>query len=306
MSEIIDNENIDSEINIPRSTSIDSSENIKFKDTIFNTGKPSIYNVIFKTNEQINDKIFSSSNNVSPRSESKDELNTMSSSLVTGLNNDLKEIINNNKQETLERKTSLYKRMFGKINEGSLRGSIFSLVTTALGSGCLALPYAMNKMGIIVTTIAIIFTSMCVLMNFYFIAKVSSKKKIYDYAELCDKVLGRKVKYIVNYGFIVYLFGSLIAYQVLLYRLIATIYYDFFEDHDKTSLRKFLNDGLFKRYEYEWPINIAFGLLVLFPLCLYRSLKDFRIPSMIGTLATVILMLVNNINYIINIFIFRY
>jgi hypothetical protein len=40
-----------------------------------------------------------------------------------------------------------FKRTFGKLEKGSLRGSIFSLCASAIGSGVLSLPYVLTLTG---------------------------------------------------------------------------------------------------------------------------------------------------------------
>ena len=42
---------------------------------------------------------------------------------------------------------NFYKRAFGKLEKGSLRGSIFALCASAIGSGVLSLPYVLRLNG---------------------------------------------------------------------------------------------------------------------------------------------------------------
>ena len=66
---------------------------------------------------------------------------------------------------------SCFSRWFGALTPGSMRGSIFALMSTAIGSGVLALPYGLYQSGVIVMTVFLIagayiaYWSMCVLME---------------------------------------------------------------------------------------------------------------------------------------------
>mmetsp|Transcript_6136 Transcript_6136/g.791 ORF Transcript_6136/g.791 Transcript_6136/m.791 type:complete len:91 (-) Transcript_6136:894-1166(-) len=46
-------------------------------------------------------------------------------------------------------------RTFGKLEPGSMRGSIFTMISTAVGAGCLALPLAFKYVGIILAPLFI-------------------------------------------------------------------------------------------------------------------------------------------------------
>ena len=51
---------------------------------------------------------------------------------------------------------NFYSRAFGKLDKGSLRGSIFALCASAIGSGVLSLPYVLRLNGFVLGYIFII------------------------------------------------------------------------------------------------------------------------------------------------------
>jgi hypothetical protein len=51
---------------------------------------------------------------------------------------------------------NFYQRAFGKLEKGSLRGSIFALCASAIGSGVLSLPYVLRLNGWVLGLIFII------------------------------------------------------------------------------------------------------------------------------------------------------
>jgi amino acid permease len=53
-------------------------------------------------------------------------------------------------------KKPCFKRWFGKLSPGSLRGSILALLATAVGSGVLSLPYVALKSGVLIAAILLV------------------------------------------------------------------------------------------------------------------------------------------------------
>lgn len=57
-----------------------------------------------------------------------------------------------------------YDRVFGKLGKGSLRGSIFSLCASAIGSGVLSLPYVLGLNGWVLGLVFILVGGFCKLI----------------------------------------------------------------------------------------------------------------------------------------------
>jgi hypothetical protein len=56
---------------------------------------------------------------------------------------------------------NFYDRAFGKLGKGSLRGSIFALCASAIGSGVLSLPYVLGLNGWVLGLVFIIVGGFC-------------------------------------------------------------------------------------------------------------------------------------------------
>jgi len=54
------------------------------------------------------------------------------------------------------RKRSCLSRWFGPLTPGSMRGSIFALMQTAVGAGILSLPYTFSTAGIVIVLLPFI------------------------------------------------------------------------------------------------------------------------------------------------------
>lgn len=205
------------------------------------------------------------------------------------------------KYEGVER--SCLQRYLGKIEKGSLRGSIFSMVTVCMGSGCLTIPYSFSVMSIVITIGFLIFAGLNMLMNLYFLAIVSNKIKVYEYSGLLKKCASNFFAKVYDYSTLIYLFGALIAYQVIMYRIICTVNFDFFYNGEM-SLDDYLNHGDMTKAVFKWSISFGIAFLILYPLCLLKNLSEFRAISLLGIFSIFYIIIVSY--YIIIIISFVY
>lgn len=58
-----------------------------------------------------------------------------------------------------------FQRTFGAMQEGSLRGSIFTLCSVTVGSGVLALPYTFTKVGFMLGSIILVIATIASLWS---------------------------------------------------------------------------------------------------------------------------------------------
>jgi len=110
---------------------------------------------------------------------------------------------------------TLYQRIFGKIDPGSIRGSIFNLAILSLGSGLLALPQKFGQMSIVVSIIDIILAGIAAYWTLNIMILASEKYKIYNYSELVNHLYGKGLSLVLDITILVYIFGVLILYQVI-------------------------------------------------------------------------------------------
>ena len=83
-----------------------------------------------------------------------------------------------------------FKRTFGPLNEGSIRGSIFSLCAVAIGSGVFSLPYVLAKSGLILGLILIILGYIGSYCSIYIIIRRSIQNNCTNYSQLAIKAGG--------------------------------------------------------------------------------------------------------------------
>ena len=92
-------------------------------------------------------------------------------------------------------KRSCFKRTFGKMNPGSLRGSIFNLCILSLGTGLLAIPQKIGYMSIVLSPIIIILSGFANYWSLNILVNMSLKFKLNNYESIVKKLLGRQLSF---------------------------------------------------------------------------------------------------------------
>ena len=92
---------------------------------------------------------------------------------------------------TISSGKSWSQRTFGKMLPGSLRGSVFTMVSTAIGAGCLSLPLVFSYLGIIIGPFFLLLGMSVSYLGIYNIAIAAEHYKIYQYSSLIGKAFGK-------------------------------------------------------------------------------------------------------------------
>jgi hypothetical protein len=110
---------------------------------------------------------------------------------------------------------SLFQRVLGPVDAGSIRGSIFNLTIFCLGSGCLNIPQKIGQMSLIVAAIDICLSGLATYMTLNLLILSSKKAKTFNYGEVVEDYFGRIASYILTISCLIYTFGVLILYMVV-------------------------------------------------------------------------------------------
>lgn len=100
------------------------------------------------------------------------------------------------------------------LKSGSLRGSIFTLMSSAIGAGVLSLPYVNTESGIIVATFNLIFGAIIAYWAMIILMKAGTLTKKDNYAEIIEDILGPKVGIILHVVLILLTFGAMVIYFI--------------------------------------------------------------------------------------------
>ena len=103
----------------------------------------------------------------------------------------------------------LYHRMFGKMDPGSLRGSIFNLCILSLGTGLLAIPQKFGYMGLFISPIVIILCGFANRWSLFILIDASFKYKIQNYENIVKKLFGKHISIFLSIMMCINQFGAL-------------------------------------------------------------------------------------------------
>jgi amino acid permease len=84
-------------------------------------------------------------------------------------------------------------RAFGKLDKGSLRGSIFALSATAIGSGVLSLPYVLGLNGWVLGLFFLLVGAFAAGWSLFMIAESAIKANVKNLSMLSNLVGGKKL-----------------------------------------------------------------------------------------------------------------
>jgi amino acid permease len=183
-------------------------------------------------------------------------------------------------EEAIQNK-SLKDRLFGPIDPGSIRGSIFNLAILSLGSGCLAMPQTFAQMSIVVALVDIILAGMAAYWTLNIMIMSSEKYKIYNYSKLVNTLFGKGMSLFLDITMLIYIFGVMILYQVIAYKLIGGVVNEF-GNYQYKSIDEFFNKSFWSDYSFKFPVMYALAFLVILPLCLLKNISKMRFTSIFG------------------------
>jgi amino acid permease len=196
--------------------------------------------------------------------------------------------------EELPQRRSFMNKLFGPMEAGSIRGSIFNMVILSLGSGCLSLPKYVGKTSLALSVVMVVVIGLLVWRALNLVSRACYKKQIFIYSNLVRELYGKHLSLIYDSAVILYSFGVLILYQVIIYTLIGEAIYNLFYYNDYTNNEEFLLKSFWGQWYCKYVIPYAIGLIIIFPLCLIKDVSKLRIASLFGviTLISLIILIV--------------
>jgi len=185
------------------------------------------------------------------------------------------------KERTDSSSRNCFKRYFGKIDDGSLRGSIFSMASIPFGSGCLLFPYAVYCVGPVLALILFIIVTILSYWTLYLLVWSGMKLDKMDYNQLLEELVGRKFRIFSDINNVILTVGVIMSYQNIISSFSLTILEDFF-GIEKTDTVK-----LFQMF--------IMMIFTQFPLSLLRNIGRLQFASILGTFAliyTIVVMII--------------
>eukprot|EP00939_MAST-03C_sp_MAST-3C-sp1_P002887 g2887.t1 len=107
----------------------------------------------------------------------------------------------------------------------SMRGTIFNLINTVIGGGILALPQALEYLGVVPGVFLMIFVALCTDVTISFVLHCIDSIGAQTYAEIAQKLYGKSVKIGIDVNTFLLSFGICTSYVVI----VSSLLQDFFE-----------------------------------------------------------------------------
>jgi amino acid permease len=103
-------------------------------------------------------------------------------------------------------------RTFAALNGGSVRGSIFSLCASAIGSGVLGLPYVCNLCGYVAGPVLMLIAANAANISLRMLIKLAVLGDLKSYSKICTTAGGPKLSLLLSLLITLFMFGSCIGY----------------------------------------------------------------------------------------------
>ena len=193
-------------------------------------------------------------------------------------------------EEKIEER-SWCKRTFGKMNPGSLRGSIFNLCILSLGTGLLAIPQKIGYMSIVFSPIIIILSGLANYWSLNILVNMSIKLKLKNYESIVKQLLGKKLSLFLGIIMSINQSGIIILYQVILYKLLGGVINEI-GNFGFISVDDFVSNSFWNKLWIKFVVCYGIMILFLLPLCLLHNASKMRYASTFGIISLFLLIII--------------
>ncbi|ETV96321.1 hypothetical protein H310_10483 [Aphanomyces invadans] len=173
-----------------------------------------------------------------------------------------------------------------KVQPGSVKGSMFTMTVSIVGAGVLALPYALEQVGLVMGVVFLVVGGLLAYFSLYLLVVCSDLTKAMSYMHLASFTSGPRLSMFVQSVISLNLFGTSVGYLVASSELILLVVKPN-GDHPTPS-------------ETTQSRNALIGTLCLcfvLPLSLLRSLSSLRFSSLFSLLCIVFLTVTVVVKY---------
>jgi sodium-coupled neutral amino acid transporter 2 len=168
-------------------------------------------------------------------------------------------------------KTTFLRKTFSKMENGSLRGSVFTMCMTAVGPENLFSSAILKYNGLVIGLCLVLLIAFVSRFSLNILVRASSEHKIYNYSHLVEHLFSAKHSLFLEICIIVYELGMLISLQVMLGQIMPLVLNSFGANVNVRSA------GIITM--------IFFNFAVMTPLSLFRDLTSLQYASFSGIVA---------------------
>ena len=109
-------------------------------------------------------------------------------------------------------KRPFFNRTFRKLEKGGVRSSIFSLCSSAIGSGVLSLPFVMALCGFVIGGTLFVVGAIGAIWSLYILADCAIETGQPNYNSIAKKAGGKYLMRALQIIILIYVFGTVTSY----------------------------------------------------------------------------------------------
>jgi amino acid permease len=184
------------------------------------------------------------------------------------------------------KKRSLFHKIFGPMEAGSIRGSIFNMAILSLGTGMLSLPRYIQDTSLALSCVLIIIICIIVWWSLLLLSKACEKNNLFNYSRLIKKLYGKCLAGVYDAIVILYSFGILILYNVIIFTNLSEAVHGifFYKEYKRDD---FIKKSFWNAWYIKYVIPYASSILIVYPMCLIKDVSKLRIISLIGVVCII-------------------
>ena len=177
---------------------------------------------------------------------------------------------------------------------GSISGAIFAMTSLSIGTGCLTFTKRVIQFGFVWFGVALIIGGIATYWTLVGLIKAAKKVKDAEYSSSVRKVIGKFPAVLVDVMTIIYSWGLIITYEIIMNSLIGRVIYTFFKNKETFPSFNDYADKVWNSVKIKAIVLVSMNVL-LTPLCLAKDIGKMKFFSLFGIIAlfyTIIVLIV--------------
>ena len=177
---------------------------------------------------------------------------------------------------------------------GSISGAIFAMTSLSIGTGCLTFTKRVIQFGFVWFGVALIIGGIATYWTLVGLIKAAKKVKDTEYSSSVRKVIGKFPAVLVDVMTIIYSWGLIITYEIIMNSLIGRVIYTFFKNKEIYPSFNDYADKEWNSVKIKAIVLVSMNVL-LTPLCLAKDIGKMKFFSLFGIIAlfyTIIVLIV--------------
>ena len=177
------------------------------------------------------------------------------------------------------------------IKQGSLIEGIFNLSIFTLGIGLLALPQKVKYMSLFMTPVIIISGGVINYWTLTILGDASRKFKLTKYEDAVSILINKNFSYFFSFVMCINQIGTIIAFQIIIYKFLGAIVNQILS-YGYDNMENFAAKSFWGEEKIRMIVSYTICYLILFPLCLTKTLSKMRFASTFGVLCQMLMIFI--------------